>query len=265
MDVCGVRASRQAARGFTLIELLVVICIIAVLIALLLPALRMARGEARAVACASRIMQTAMAQHIYAADNMGTMRPPWWPSAPPEGVQEWAKAFVAAGYLGDGLVESRWSNRNRISSALVCPEAPNATKHINDPWRGNEGKMSENGRVWVSYMMHEGLAGVGPTANSSGRWAKFTQLASTSVMFVEKKDGWIKDAPLGINNSETHTRGIQGYRDAYVLLMIDYIVMRHSRDTQNIAFVDGSVLRYDRVGLADEISLSPNRWYENLK
>ena len=48
-------------RAFTLIELLVVIAIIALLVALLLPALTVAREQARRVSCKNTLRQFALA------------------------------------------------------------------------------------------------------------------------------------------------------------------------------------------------------------
>ena len=81
--------SRQWA--FTLIELLVVISIIALLIAILLPALKLAREEARAAACGSNLRQAGIAIYAYVGDHDGRLPPysyasglfayyqaPWW-------------------------------------------------------------------------------------------------------------------------------------------------------------------------------------------
>ncbi|NLX03899.1 MAG: prepilin-type N-terminal cleavage/methylation domain-containing protein [Phycisphaerae bacterium] len=57
------------AKGFTLIELLVVVAIIAVLVAILLPALSMARENARQVVCKSGMKQLLTGYEFSATDN----------------------------------------------------------------------------------------------------------------------------------------------------------------------------------------------------
>jgi prepilin-type N-terminal cleavage/methylation domain-containing protein/prepilin-type processing-associated H-X9-DG protein len=61
----------RRAKGFTLIELLVVIAIIALLMAILLPSLRRARNQARAVVCQANLKQWGTILTIYTEDNQG--------------------------------------------------------------------------------------------------------------------------------------------------------------------------------------------------
>lgn len=61
--------SQRGGRAFTLIEILVVVAIIALLVAVLLPALRLAREQAKRVACESNVRQIGQAWHLYLADS----------------------------------------------------------------------------------------------------------------------------------------------------------------------------------------------------
>lgn len=59
----------RTKKGFTLIELLVVISIIAILMAIMMPALTMARNQAKRTVCTSNMHQWAVACQSYCIDN----------------------------------------------------------------------------------------------------------------------------------------------------------------------------------------------------
>ena len=61
----------RRCRAFTLIELLVVIAIIALLMAILVPVLRSARNQARAVVCQANLKQWGTTLNLYTEDNRG--------------------------------------------------------------------------------------------------------------------------------------------------------------------------------------------------
>ena len=63
VDVVGKR------KAFTLIELLVVIAIIALLMAILMPALNMAKQQAKGIVCRSKLKEFGTAANMYADDN----------------------------------------------------------------------------------------------------------------------------------------------------------------------------------------------------
>lgn len=65
--------SERASRGFTLIELLVVVAIIAVLISILLPALGLAKKQAKQLLCNTNLRSMGQAMMLYADENDGVV------------------------------------------------------------------------------------------------------------------------------------------------------------------------------------------------
>src|SRR5438552_1515597 len=65
----GTTANSGVRRGFTLIEILVVVAIIALLIAILLPSLKRARDQAKALVCLTNEKQLGTAFEYYYMDS----------------------------------------------------------------------------------------------------------------------------------------------------------------------------------------------------
>ena len=103
-----VRRNLSNRAAFTLIELLVVISILVLLMAILLPTLRRARNQARAIACQSNLRQWGTILALYVEDNQGRL-----PRTP-------ASWFIGASLLGE--YEPRLKGRD-IKDILCCPSA----------------------------------------------------------------------------------------------------------------------------------------------
>jgi len=132
--------SNQRLRAFTLIELLVVVAIIALLTAILLPALTMARENAKRVKCLSQLHQLGMAHHFYYTAN-GTyvdrsiiktsFLHPW-------GRYDWPHSW-------DLRIEADAEFFKLIPDATIfyCPS--------NNEWRGERGEYSAGNWLFATY------------------------------------------------------------------------------------------------------------------
>lgn len=99
-------------KAFTLIELLVVIAIIAVLMAMLMPALRLARDQAKALLCVANLRNLSIAWLTYAQDHNGKLVDGHIPrnNNLPRVYWVLAPQGVSGNYTGDnrpGLVEDK--------------------------------------------------------------------------------------------------------------------------------------------------------------
>jgi prepilin-type N-terminal cleavage/methylation domain-containing protein/prepilin-type processing-associated H-X9-DG protein len=78
MKSCNPGVNTNKLRGFTLVELLVVIAIIALLMAMLLPALELAKEQARMLTCRNKLRQYGLVESMYLSDNDGRFPNAWY-------------------------------------------------------------------------------------------------------------------------------------------------------------------------------------------
>ena len=106
---------------FTLIELLVVIAIIAILAAMLLPALSMAREQAKSIMCASNLKQIGQAAAMYCNDDPNQVLIP-----PYANLQPWQPRLDVYLRKGDVIF------RRMESNVWDCPTNPSPISHLAD-------------------------------------------------------------------------------------------------------------------------------------
>jgi prepilin-type N-terminal cleavage/methylation domain-containing protein len=90
-------------RAFTLIELLVVIAVIAVLMAILMPALNIAREQARGISCLANQRSLGQAYIMYADENNGSMVGGFASYSLTNGIPGWVKPPLD--YAGTSVVQ----------------------------------------------------------------------------------------------------------------------------------------------------------------
>jgi prepilin-type N-terminal cleavage/methylation domain-containing protein/prepilin-type processing-associated H-X9-DG protein len=88
--------------GFTLIELLVVIAVIAILMSILMPALKIAREQARAIGCLANQRSLASAYIMYADENDGSVCGGFASHTKTNGIPAWV--MPPLDYSGSGAI-----------------------------------------------------------------------------------------------------------------------------------------------------------------
>jgi len=99
-------------KHFTLIELLVVIAIIAILASMLLPSLRKATEQARAVACAGNQKQIGLAVAMYADDSTGRLPLQTQAGGAPPYYTEQLRPYLSTGAIWACPSMTQWTYPN---------------------------------------------------------------------------------------------------------------------------------------------------------
>jgi prepilin-type N-terminal cleavage/methylation domain-containing protein/prepilin-type processing-associated H-X9-DG protein len=160
-------ARSVATSGFTLVELLVVIGIIAVLIGVLLPALAIAREQAKTTQCLSNLRQLGQAAFAYAANHRG--------SFPPAVTSDGAWDFITDPTDGTVRPGPLWTGGSGTAAAVQqCPSydgRPPAGS--GDPFTGYNYNVS-----FIGHGMGEGAGGtwLSPARSSQIRSAARTAM-----------------------------------------------------------------------------------------
>ena len=135
-------AGGESRSGFTLVELLVVVGIVSVLMGILMPALGMARRQAKAILGSSNQRQIIGAVGCYAADNedrypLSVATVGTWPSF------NWTEPTTLVGYkkLTPQLNRSMSTYLGSYvseGSVFSCPSAPKEHTYLQDAWEAGE-------------------------------------------------------------------------------------------------------------------------------
>ena len=124
----GMKSKTSRMVKFTLIELLVVIAIIAILASMLLPALKMAKSQAKAISCVNNLKQIGVVLSVYANDYSE-----YYPAANANG-DMWHETLALLNYIPTPRVGG--------ATMVVCPGyTPFSFKDENNTygmWVGND-------------------------------------------------------------------------------------------------------------------------------
>ena len=156
-------------RAFTLIELLVVIAIIAILASLLLPALTVARENAKRVSCLNNQKQFLLALTLYAADNEDKL--------PPGGTDNKNQNDTHTPILSNSTKTNLLRYMTQMKS-LDCPNL-NLWMERKDNWR-----VHDTYGVAIGYHYLGGHPGTPwePPAGTTNQWISPTKLSDSPTL-----------------------------------------------------------------------------------
>ncbi len=166
-------------RAFTLIELLVVIAVIAILMAVLMPALNIAREQARSLNCRNNLRTLTMAWLMYKDENDAKLVHGHTPG-PTYNRAEVAPWVVMPPGMGNSTVEEK---KEYIKQGLLWP-------YVNeiDIYRCPSDKRKNNPHHMYAYRTYSiagGLAGLGRDGGfGASECTKYTEIRQPSLKYV---------------------------------------------------------------------------------
>lgn len=220
----------RAGRGFTLIELLVVISIIAVLMAILMPSLRKARNQARAVVCKSNLNQWGKMFYLYTNDNDNRFMV--WNASNTPGGGTWIVPMMPYYGKGDGKVRLCPTTVKTPEEGETVPARMTWSTTIDDKLHKNSYGINN----WC-YDLRPGVDNVWGMQGAQRRsWKRIDQRGAADIpMFLEcwRWGGGptSRSDPAPPDEEQRHNTGFGRY-----------CLNRHAY-TINVCFMGGSVRR----------------------
>ena len=225
----------RRSKAFTLVELSVVIGIIAVLIALLLPAVKGAWEQAKAVKCASTQRQLFLAMEAYANANGGVLPIPGW-----LGDQRSELGFRMADFgqldLQNGAGWQYVSGGTSVRQALfLCPsDGPDR------PIGGSDGTIDllHRGQRNFSFSLNDRLQGNGLPPRPGSKGATWTGVKLSRILHPDHKM-----LVLEQEHPEAVAGEVAGARSTYLEAPVLLFLTRRHQGAGNTTFADGHTER----------------------